>query len=213
MGELCLRPSSRSHSPFRSYFEIGISPGDLAQEFGYTFARSTLALSQYTGEIDRLPALRSQIEDVLPLTDLANEAARREVLIGPVITEVVRSTRAEWRIEYAIKVEQRLQGVVDYLLRSHHQLLVVEAKHEDLFRGFSQLEAELIAFDHWDRSPSVEQQPLLTGVVTTGVLWQFGTLDRVQRHIVQGLNSYRAPEDLEPLLRLLIAPLVDPIAP
>ncbi|NJR63191.1 MAG: hypothetical protein HC769_33070 [Cyanobacteria bacterium CRU_2_1] len=192
---------------FRSYFEMGILPGDLATEFGYSFSRSLLSLPQYAGTIDRLPALKSQIDEVLPLIDLANESARREVLIGPVLTEVVRSTRSEWRIEYAIKVERRLQGVVDYLLRSNHRLLVVEAKHEDLFGGFSQLESELIAFDNWDRSPSVEQQSLLIGVVTTGVLWQFGTLDRIQQHITQGLNSYRVPEDLEPLLRVLISSL------
>lgn len=159
---------------FRNYFEMGITPGDLAQEFDYSFARAVLSLPQSDQPIARLTALQSQIEEVLPLTDLANETARREVLIGSVITEVVRITRSEWKIEYPLKVELRLQGVVDYLLRSPHQLIVVEAKHEDLFRGFVQLEAELIAFDQWERLPEGE---LLRTAQCRGAGGTFGSSD------------------------------------
>lgn len=50
-----------------------------------------------------------------------------------------------------------------------------------------------------------ESQPILIGAVTMGDLWQFGRLDRTARWIIEDINSYRVPEDLETLLRILIA--------
>lgn len=48
---------------------------------------------------------------------------------------------------------------------------------------------------------------LLIGAISTGTIWQFATLDRGSKHFQQGINSYRVPEDLEPLLRILVAAL------
>lgn len=44
----------------------------------------------------------------------------------------------------------------------------------------------------------------LTGVVSTGSIWQFGVLNREQRQIIQDLSLYRVPDDLEDLQRILI---------
>ena len=203
MSRLPLLDANTTYT-FRSYFDLGISAQDLAIEFDYHFQRSVLELPQYAGEIERFSALDQQIRDMLPRVDLANEATRREILIAPVITEVVRQTNSELKIEYAIKVERRLQGNLDYYLRAIDQLLIVEAKHEDLFKGFSQLTAELIAFDQWTDSPTHQ----LLGAVTTGRIWEFACLDRRDRQITQGLNQYRVPEDLESLLRILLQALI-----
>jgi hypothetical protein len=70
--------------------------------------------------------------------------------------------------------------------------------------GFTQLVAELIAVDQWERSPSVEVMSHLFGAVTTGSIWQFCSLDRATQQITQILNLYRVPEDIEELLRILI---------
>ncbi len=94
-------------------------------------------------------------------------------------------------------------------MRSQSQLLVIEAKQEDLTNGFTQLAAELIALDRWEDSTDIEVQPDLVGAVTTGVLWQFGVLHRETKLIEQSLNSYRVTEDLEQLMRILIAALLD----
>jgi hypothetical protein len=202
-----------SHSPlldphksytFRSFFDLGISPKDLVSAFNFSLIRSPLELPQYEGEIPRLVGLRQQIDEVLPHVDLANEATRREVLISPIITEVVRLTQAELSIEYSIKVNTQLQGTLDYLLQTEFNLLVIEAKQADLTRGFSQLAAELIALDQWIESDS----PELVGAVTTGDIWQFGRLNRSQKQITQGLNRYRVPEDLESVLRILLGNLI-----
>ena len=124
---------------------------------------------------------------------MTNELARREILISRVVTELIHYTQAELRIEYNLKVSNWLQGNLDYLLRvkSVNQLLVIEAKYEDLTRGFTQLVAELVALDQWSGSTTLDQQPILIGVVSTGTIWQFGRLDRNTKHFEQGINSYR----------------------
>ncbi len=83
-------------------------------------------------------------------------------------------------------------------------MLVIEAKRQDLDYGMTQLVAEMIALDQWDRTPD---QPMLLGAVTTGKLWEFARLDRSNKHIYQGLDSYRVPDDIEPLMRILVRPL------
>jgi hypothetical protein len=195
---------------FSRYFELGIEASELAQQFGYGLTRKNLSLPQFPDELDRLEELRDRIEEVLPFVPLTNELARREILISRVVTELIHYTKAELRIEYSLKVSNWLQGNLDYLLRlnSVNQLLVIEAKYEDLTRGFTQLVAELIALDQWEGATTVSQQPLIIGVVSTGTIWQFGRLDRVTKHFEQGINSYRVPEDLEQVMRILVAGLI-----
>ncbi len=200
--------SNQSYT-FSRYFELGFEASELAQEFGYSLTRKMLNLPQFPDELDRLGELRDRIEEVLPFVPLTNELARREILISRVVTELIHYTQAELRIEYSLKVSNLLQGNLDYLLRvnSVNQLLVIEAKYEDLTRGFTQLVAELVALDQWEKTTIVEQQPILIGVVSTGTIWQFGRLDRNTKHFEQGINSYRVPEDLEQVMRILVAAL------
>ena len=200
--------SNQSYT-FSRYFELGFEASELAQEFGYGLTRKNLSLPQFPDELDRLQELRDRIEEVLPFVPLTNELARREILISRVVTELIHYTKAELRIEYSLKVSNWLQGNLDYLLRlnSVNQLLVIEAKYEDLTRGFTQLVAELIALDQWEGATTVSQQPLMIGVVSTGTIWQFGRLNRTTKHFEQGVNSYRVPEDLEQVMRILVAAL------
>ncbi|KYC39869.1 hypothetical protein WA1_28280 [Scytonema hofmannii PCC 7110] len=194
---------------FSRYFELGFDASELAQEFGYTLTRKTFNLPQFSGELDRIQELRDRIEEVLPFVPLTNEFARREILISRVVTELIHYTQAELRIEYGLKVSNWLQGNLDYLLRvsTINQLLVIEAKYEDLTRGFTQLVAELAALDQWERTPTVSEQPILVGSVSTGTIWQFARLDRITKHFEQGINSYRVPEDVEQVMRILVATL------
>lgn len=195
---------------FSKYFELGFESSELASEFGYSLTRKVLNLPQYKGELDRLQELRDRIEEVLPYVPLTSELARREILISRVVTELIHYTRAELRIEYPLKVSDKLQGNLDYLLRAGQpvtQLLVIEAKYEDLTRGFTQLIAEMIAINQWENSPPKEQQPTLVGAVSTGTIWQFATLYRDEKHFEQGINSYRVPEDVEQVMRMLVAAL------
>ena len=208
MGVITIVPSilqpEQSYT-FSKIFDLKVEADELSAYFGYTFQRKRLNLPHYSGSIDRLEELRSRIEAVMPYVSLTNETSRREVLISQVVLEVVQKTKAQLRIEYPIKVTEQLQGYLDYLLQSQNEILVIEAKREDMDYGFSQLVAEMIALDQWDRSPV---QPLLIGVVTTGQIWRFGVLDRAKKNIEQGLDLYRVPEDLESVLRILIHALL-----
>ena len=190
---------------FRSYFEMPYEPDDILSAFGYRLQRTALTLRQSAVELDRLPGLKARIEESLPYVSLTSETARRELLIAPVLLDVVHYTHAQLRIEYPLSVTEQLKGSLDYYLYTDNNLLVVEAKNADLSRGFTQLAVELIALDQWcDAS-----QPVLTGAVSTGNIWQFGVLQRGDKLVRQDLSLYRVPADLEDLLRILVATLTD----
>lgn len=190
---------------FSKFFDLKIPADELAEEFGYTLRKTKLDLPQHQGELARLEDLKTRIEDVLPYVDLSNETSRREVLISQIAIEVVRYTKAQLRIEYPITVTPQLQGYLDYLFKTQTEVLVIEAKRQDLDYGMAQLIAELIALDQWNRTP---EQPRVLGAVTTGKLWEFALLHRAEKHIEQGLESYRVPEDLDPLMRILVQALI-----
>jgi hypothetical protein len=179
---------------------MAYEPEDILAEFGYTLQRSMLTLPQSTAHLDRLDNLKTRIQESLPYISLTSEAARRELLIAPLLLEVVHYTRAQLRIEYPLTVTEQLKGSLDYYLYSVGKLLVIEAKNADLAKGFTQLAVELIALDKWTES----DQPILQGAVSTGDIWQFGILHRERRQIQQGLTLYRVPDDLESLIRILI---------
>jgi hypothetical protein len=191
---------------FSKIFELNIDVDKLAADFEYSLIRKRLSLGLYSGELDRLQQLKDRIEEILPYVNLANEATRREILIAPVVADLIHYTRAQLRIEYPIKASEQLQGLLDYLIRTHNNLLVIEAKKEDLNNGFTQLVAELIALEQWE---DTTDQPILIGAVTTGSIWQFATLDRKSRVITQGVESYRIPDDLDHLMRILIQSLLE----
>lgn len=189
---------------FSKIFELKIPADELAQHFGYSLSKRKLNLDQYSKPLDRLEELQERIEEVLPYVDLSNETSRREVLISRIVLDLVHYTKAQLRIEYPVNVTEQLQGYLDYLLRSQTELIVIEAKRQDLDYGMTQLIAEMIALDQWERT---SDQPTMLGAVTTGKVWEFALLERGSKSIAQGLESYRVPEDVAPLMRILVQAL------
>ncbi|MGA1623829.1 MAG: hypothetical protein ACO36E_14055 [Synechocystis sp.] len=185
---------------FADYFKLNFAPQDILAYFGVTLQRRSLQLPQYTGLLDRLANLKTRIEESLPRLSLTSEMARREFLIAPVLTDLLHYTQATLNVEYPITVNHQLKGSLDYLLQNHQTVLVIEAKNEDLERGFVQLATELIALDQWIES----DQPLIQGAISTGNIWQFGQFDRQSRAITQDIDLYRVPADVEEVLRILI---------
>jgi hypothetical protein len=190
---------------FSKIFEMKIEAKDLAKEFGFSFSRKNLNLHQFEGELDRIEQTKERINEILPYVSLANEIARREFLISPVIFDLIHYTKSEVRTEYQIKINEQLQGYFDYLIERQNNLLVIEAKKADLDYGMTQLCAELIALDQWE---TMGDQEVILGAVTTGKIWEFAKLNRAKKHIEQGLESYRVPEDLEILMRILVQALI-----
>lgn len=196
---------------FRRYFDLKIDPIDLAQYFEYDYQKQRLTLPQAHVPFDAAQ-ITERIERTLPQILSSNEQTKREMLVSPIVRSILEHTSVQIRIEYPLKVTEQLQGVVDYLLSVNHlsQLVVIEAKNDDLDYGFTQLLAEMIALDQWERSPSVDAQPTLLGAVTTGSVWQFATLDRRAKRLVQGVNSFRVPEELDTVIGALLYPLTQP---
>ncbi|MBE9115878.1 hypothetical protein IQ249_08235 [Lusitaniella coriacea LEGE 07157] len=191
---------------FADYFKLNFAPQDILAYFKVSLHRKSLKLKQYTGPIDRLNDLQNRIEESLPYLSLNSEMARREFLIAPVLTDILHYTKATLNVEYPVMVSNQLKGSLDYLLQNEQTFLVIEAKNENLERGFLQLAIELIALDRWIES----DQLLLNGAVSTGNIWQFGQFDRQSRQVTQDLDLYRVPADLDSLLRILIEAITKP---
>ncbi|MFW5664875.1 MAG: hypothetical protein ACOC07_13865 [Coleofasciculus sp.] len=183
---------------FRSYFELPNDTDEILAEFGYKFERQRLHLPKTTREIEYLSELQQQLEDTIPYVTLSSETAKREILIAPVLARVAVMCRRLLRIEYPFKVNEQLQGNLDYFIESEMGLIVIEAKRDDLTRGFTQLAVELIALAMLQESPQV-----LYGVVTIGELWVFGKLERSTLTIIRDIGSYTLPDDLRELVKIL----------
>jgi hypothetical protein len=199
MSRIAIIQPEQSYT-FSDYFKLNFAPQDILAYFGVSLQRQSLKLSQYSGTLDRFTELKSRIEESLPRLSLTSEMARREFLIAPVLTDILHYTQATLNVEYPVNVSNQLKGYLDYLLQNQQTFLVIEAKNEDLERGFIQLAIELIALDQWIES----DQPILYGAISTGNIWQFGKFDRQTRAITQDLDLYRVPADLNDLLRILV---------
>ncbi len=186
---------------FHDYFNLTAPTETISEALGYGFERATLSLPQSDEIPGWVATLSERLTRILPHIALDSEAARRELLIAPVLVELTASLGLELRIELDVHVSAQLHGDLDYLLHTAtHRLLVVEAKQGDTSRGMSQLVAELAALDQWTTSP----EPVLYGALSTGDLWRFARLERTEKTITQDVNLFRVPADLPELARVLV---------
>ncbi|MBC6453809.1 MAG: hypothetical protein GDA43_11825 [Hormoscilla sp. SP5CHS1] len=189
---------------FRSYFELPYDTDDILAELGYRFQVQRLSLPRSEIELPRLNDIKQLLEEILPFVSLSSETARRELLVAPLIMEIVRLCHCQLRIEYPVNVSSWLKGDLDYLLRSSRQTVtVIEAKRDDLTRGFTQLAVEMIAL------AQMEEQEILYGAVTIGEIWRFGFLDSHSQTITQDLPLYNVPDRLSDIMSIILGILTD----
>jgi len=184
---------------FRSYFELPNDPDEILAEFDYGYAQARLALPSATKPLPGLEHLKVQIEATLPYVQLTSETAKREVLVAPVLLRVATLCHQMLRFEYPLKVSNWLQGNLDYLIRAEQQVVVVEAKRDDLTRGFTQLAVQMIALSLLENAPRY-----IYGAVTIGSFWVFGCLDGRAKLVRQDIGGYKVPDDVEDLVRVLV---------
>lgn len=185
---------------FSDYFKLNISAQDVAEYFGYDFAKENLVLPKSGVEINDLLGFAKVLERSIKRIDITSEIAQREFLIAPVLVKLLESTEIKIRPEYFLEVNHQLKGTLDYLLDNKVEFLVIEAKNGDLKRGFTQLTAEMIAFDMAAES----EQEIIYGAISIGDIWRFGKLIRNSKSIYEDINSFSVPTDLEELLQILI---------
>ncbi len=187
---------------FRSYFEFSSDTDEVLAEFDYAFVRKRLQLPRTSNQLEGLDELRQQLEDTIPYVTLSSETAKREILVAPVLSRVAVICKRLLRIEYPLKVNNLLQGNLDYFIQSQHNLVVVEAKRDDLTRGFTQLAVEMIALSMGEDAPNT-----VYGAVTMGDVWVFGTLEQNLRTVTRDITSYTLPDDLAEIVKILVGML------
>jgi hypothetical protein len=71
------------------------APADILRELGATLIRAAIELPVASSvQLSRLPDLRQRLEDGIVRVSLTSEAARREVLIAPILLEVAKIAQA-----------------------------------------------------------------------------------------------------------------------
>jgi hypothetical protein len=183
---------------FRSYFDLPYETDQILAEFDYSLIVGNLSLPHTSKQIAEIASLKQRITATLPFISLSSETARRESLVSPVLLDLVRYCQCQLRFEYTLNVNSWLKGNLDYLVKSNQELLVIEAKNDDMTRGFTQLAVQLIAMSH------VEDKNIFYGAVTMGEVWRFGKLDRNQKTIFRDTHLFRVPDDLDDLLKVMV---------
>jgi len=183
---------------FSDYFELSNPTKEIVAEFGYQFRlkKIDLPVHPFKGSLEKL---KNNFYKKLPHISLNSETAKREVLVAPVLLELMDHIEIDIDIEYPLYVSNQLKGNIDYFVRSEISLIVIEAKKADMEKGFSQLAVELIAADKYIE----ESDASIYGAITVGDLWRFGELDREEKLVSKDLDSYRVPSDLDELFSVL----------
>jgi len=191
---------NKSYS-FHDYFKLNLPLNDLLAYFGYSKQNEICNLPKAMVDLSYFDGVKIYLESFLRIANLSSETARREILVAPILLHLGVYLQIPIEIEYPLNINKQLKGKLDYYIQGQGNLLVIEAKHDDLSRGFTQLAVELIALDKWlDDDP----KPLY-GIVSVGDIWKFGILNRTTKLITQDINAYRVPADMYELLQILIA--------
>lgn len=132
--------------------------------------------------------LKEALEETLELaTNISTEKARSELIITPILLEVRRMFQGKIGYfsgtSFNVDESRGLNGVCDFILTaSENQLLitapviiVVEAKDNDIKLGLGQCVAEMVAAQVFNERKG--QSQTIYGVVSTGTLWKFLTLE------------------------------------
>lgn len=188
---------------FSDYFELNNPTEEIANVFGYSFDIKILDLPIGVGiEEEVIISIQDNFYNILPKISLNSEIAKRDFLIAPVLWGIILHVNARINVEYPVNIDDRLGGVLDYLIRSKQEIIVIEAKKGDLDKGFNQLTAELIAIDKYEDNQ--EDPEIIYGAISIGELWRFGILDRNKKHICKDLHTYRIPEDLKKIFLTIL---------
>lgn len=184
---------------FSDYLNINAPQKEILNSLGYSLniIRITLPFSKDI-LLPHLSDLEENIEQTFNVVELTNETSRREILIAPVLFNIAKIVKGKLYFEYSVNISNHLRGRLDYYLQSSSNLIIVEAKNEDITAGFLQLAIELIAI-----SVLIEKE-VIYGVVTTGQIWQFSYLNKKDSLIVQDINIYTIPNQLKEIMKIIV---------
>ncbi len=186
---------------FDDYFEFNAESDTVLAALGYGFARGELKLPRTASVTTEISAsLRKRIGDALRVVSMTSETARREFLLAPLMLEVALVTKARLHSEFPVEISPLLHGNFDFFLEKENAVVIVEAKHADMTRGFTQLCAQMVAADAF----AEDNATAVYGAVSLSNIWQFAILDRASKMVTQDIALFRVPADLDDLLSVLI---------
>ena len=133
--------------------------------------------------------LQTLLDKQTPLAlSIATEKARSELIIAPILVELWSLKHQQISlfsgVEFDVEPQQGLTGVCDYIISQSKEqlfirapvLMLVEAKNEDMKRGYAQCIAEMVAAQSFNVREG-NPQKTVSGVVTTGNIWKFLRLE------------------------------------
>jgi len=176
---------------------------EIAEKFDISVMKRQSFIDQKSFDV---PALHfALIEEALrDDTNYVSEYAICETLISPILKIVVKNYALKvWsHIAYDVDKEKGLVGEPDYLIAAQTKygglarpaLCIIEAKDEQFNKGWTQALAEMTA-------SSLLGATSCYGIVSTGVLWQFGKLEN--EVFVTDANLISATDNLQRLFNTI----------
>lgn len=156
---------------------------DVKEKLGLSLTEKVNLFSQVEN-IAYSEHLKETLRYQVPLaTSINTEKARSELIVTPVLVEVIKILNQEVSlfsgIELNVDKSRGLNGVCDYIISlSPEQLFldaplitIVEAKNDNLKAGLGQCISEMLAAQLYNENKGNNMD--VYGVVTTGSLWNF----------------------------------------
>jgi len=166
----------------------------LIKQFQLTVDETTDLFSPVP-EVSLRPEFQTQLKNTISLAlRVSTEKARSEFIIAPILAELWLQTGQKIGlfsgVDFTVDPIQGLAGVCDYIITRTPELLfvqapvlmLVEAKNEEMKRGYAQCIAEMIAAQRFNERESGESDTVY-GAVTIGELWKFLALTGTTVHI------------------------------
>lgn len=167
-------------------------------DFALTVAEDT-ELFPHVKPVPLQPEFLLRLRDGIDLAQGLNmEKGRSEFIIGPFLLELRRMAPKRFGLfsgtEFNIDPERGLNGFIDFMitpvsrtyLMTPPVLIVVEAKNDNVWNGFGQCIATMVAAADYNRRAGIEEP--IWGVSTTGQDWKF--LKLVGSALTIDLNGY-----------------------
>lgn len=190
---------------FSDYIDLPYEVVDIVSCHGYQLVRQKLVFSEHGG--DAIPqGLGQDLENLCHKTTerlkkvyFSADIAQREIYITPLLFVLSDWLDFTVRIEHYINLTERLNGTLDYLLTSPTANVVIfHAKKNDLPKGLAQLAtgAIAVATDNFNKRP-------IFGAVTTGNVWQFAIIDPQTKTVIEDIQLYTSPMQIEKIAEIL----------
>lgn len=172
---------------------------DVKEKLGISLIERVSLFSQISA-LDYSDHLKETLKYNIPLaTSINTEKARSELIVTPVLVEVIKILNQEVSlfsgIEFNVDKSRGLNGVCDYIISlSAEQLFldapiitIVEAKNDNLKAGLGQCISEMLAAKIFNENKGLKIESTF-GAVTTGSLWSF--LKLTQKTVWIDMDEY-----------------------